>query len=594
MLAAVLDALGGGSNANTRSLPHWVIPLIITSAVFTRIAVSTHPHSGEANPPFFGDYEAQRHWMEITVHTPLREWYVQTKDNDLSYWGLDYPPLSAYQALVYGWVIGYFNPLMIALSTSRGFESYDSKLLMRYSVIVSDILFLLPALYLFLKGFQEKVGGGNGKRTSNSKTKNLIHQKSLAFVIAVAAFNPAQILVDHGHFQYNCISLGLTVYAATCVIHDWDVMGSILFTLALNHKQMSMYFAPAFFAYLLGKHLRNGSVWVTVQKVLKLGITVIGTFAVIWAPFYLAVDPKTGAMDKWTGVWNVFQRLIPFKRGLYEDYVSNFWCATNPLFRWKNVMSVETAAKVALLGTNASIMPSVLHQIQHPSKEGFVWCLTNCAFGFFLFSFQVHEKSALLFLTPALLLTEIAPDFSTWLPIVVSFSMWPLLRKDNLLVAYLGVVLAFAVLVDGGVPGGDDENIKRKKRNIKGGGQFTAWLSSVPEPTAWRVVRWNTLIGLLVLHFVECTMQTPKKLPYLHDLLCVSFCFLCFACAALYCNWRQRQVPADVEMLQNAMVKRSTRAGKKTAVHSDDSDDGWSLVKFAASPAPRARRRKKA
>lgn len=27
---------------------------------------------------------------------PLR--YVQTEDNDLGYWGLDYPPLSGYQA----------------------------------------------------------------------------------------------------------------------------------------------------------------------------------------------------------------------------------------------------------------------------------------------------------------------------------------------------------------------------------------------------------------------------------------------------------------------------------------------------------------
>ena len=36
--------------------------------------------------------------MEITIHTPLREWYVDTKANDLQYWGLDYPPLTAYQS----------------------------------------------------------------------------------------------------------------------------------------------------------------------------------------------------------------------------------------------------------------------------------------------------------------------------------------------------------------------------------------------------------------------------------------------------------------------------------------------------------------
>ena len=26
----------------------------------------------------YGDYEAQRHWMEITYNLPLREWYSAT------------------------------------------------------------------------------------------------------------------------------------------------------------------------------------------------------------------------------------------------------------------------------------------------------------------------------------------------------------------------------------------------------------------------------------------------------------------------------------------------------------------------------------
>ena len=31
-------------------------------------------HAGAKKPPRYGDYEAQRHWMEITVNTPVREW----------------------------------------------------------------------------------------------------------------------------------------------------------------------------------------------------------------------------------------------------------------------------------------------------------------------------------------------------------------------------------------------------------------------------------------------------------------------------------------------------------------------------------------
>ena len=29
---------------------------------------------GQGKPPMFGDYEAQRHWMEITYNLPLSHW----------------------------------------------------------------------------------------------------------------------------------------------------------------------------------------------------------------------------------------------------------------------------------------------------------------------------------------------------------------------------------------------------------------------------------------------------------------------------------------------------------------------------------------
>lgn len=53
---------------------------------------------GMAAPPMHGDFEAQRHWMEITKHLPVREWYW----HELEWWGLDYPPLTAYHS----WVLG--------------------------------------------------------------------------------------------------------------------------------------------------------------------------------------------------------------------------------------------------------------------------------------------------------------------------------------------------------------------------------------------------------------------------------------------------------------------------------------------------------
>lgn len=31
---------------------------------------------GAGKSPMHGDYEAQRHWMEITVNLPVKEWYI--------------------------------------------------------------------------------------------------------------------------------------------------------------------------------------------------------------------------------------------------------------------------------------------------------------------------------------------------------------------------------------------------------------------------------------------------------------------------------------------------------------------------------------
>ena len=77
---------------------------IVIVAIFFRLLVGLHSYSGESKGPIFGDFEAQRHWMEITIHTPLKDWYRNTGSNDLTYWGLDYPPLSAYWAYITGLV----------------------------------------------------------------------------------------------------------------------------------------------------------------------------------------------------------------------------------------------------------------------------------------------------------------------------------------------------------------------------------------------------------------------------------------------------------------------------------------------------------
>jgi hypothetical protein len=77
--------------------------------------------SGQGNPPMFGDYEAQRHWMELTIHLPPKKWYTY----DLQYWGLDYPPLTAY----FSWMCGWMSVLRLS-TDSHWTDVYVSEALL--------------------------------------------------------------------------------------------------------------------------------------------------------------------------------------------------------------------------------------------------------------------------------------------------------------------------------------------------------------------------------------------------------------------------------------------------------------------------------
>lgn len=118
-----------GRTSNSFYLRVAVILFILAINLFARVAVGQFGYSGKQfffyyinivlinywkilgynDPPKYGDFEAQRHWMEITVNLPISEWYYNTTDNDLDYWGIDYPPLSAYHS----WLCGKMFVLFI-------------------------------------------------------------------------------------------------------------------------------------------------------------------------------------------------------------------------------------------------------------------------------------------------------------------------------------------------------------------------------------------------------------------------------------------------------------------------------------------------
>lgn len=172
------------------------------------------------------------------------------------------------------------------------------------------------------------------------------------------------------------------VGAAAAVLANQDVLGSVLFCLALNHKQMALYFAPAFFATLLGKALRRPTITAKLAAIARLGATVIATFALVWAPF-LAPDPSAALP--------VLQRLAPVHRGLYEDYVANWWCVSGLAgIKWKRLLTQQQLVGVCTLTTALAFLPALVQQVLRPSQRGLLLCMANSAMAFFLFSYMVR------------------------------------------------------------------------------------------------------------------------------------------------------------------------------------------------------------
>lgn len=462
-------------------------------ALLVRVAVSFHSYSGAANPPKYGDFEAQRHWMEITLGLPTKEWYRNSTINDLSYWGLDYPPLTAYQSYVHGLLLRFFHPDSVSLFTSRGHESYLGKLLMRWTVLSSDALIFFPAVLCFVIAYYS---GQLSTRKNN-----------ISWHTAMILLSPCLILIDHGHFQYNCISLGLTVGAIAAIISGKQLVGSFLFCLALNHKQMSAYFVPAFFSHLFGKCLRRRNPFF---EVFKLGFVVLGTFAVVWWPYLHSLD----------AFLEVLSRLAPFERGIYEDYVANFWCTTSIMIKWKRLFTTQSLKLLSLAATLCTCLPSMVQQIRDPSKHGFLYALLNSAFSFYFFSFQVHEKSILLPLLPASLLALEEPSIFQWLIQFALLSMFPLLCRDKLLIPYVALYGIFVLLY-----------------HAPGWRQDTRGRTSYPTVKSFLIVVL-TLTSFL-LHVIYSTISPPKKYPFLFEAIIMLLCFSQFIAVAIYTNKKQ-------------------------------------------------------
>ncbi|PWY92797.1 ALG6, ALG8 glycosyltransferase [Aspergillus heteromorphus CBS 117.55] len=405
-----------------------VLPLILMAVGLFRWAVSLWGYSGFQVPPMHGDFEAQRHWMEITIHLPVAKWYLY----DLQYWGLDYPPLTAYHSWLLGKLGSLFDPAWFALDESRGFEDPLLKVFMRGTVIASEYLIFIPAVVNFLRRY--------------TRTQNVpVWSASIALVAIL--LQPATILIDHGHFQYNTVMLGLVVASLDAILAGRMLWACIFFVGALGFKQMALYYAPIMFAFLLGVCIFPK---IHIIRLLCISLVTAVAFVVLFLPLILGQSVLYAVAFQ---LAQTIHRVFPFARGLFEDKVANAWCAIHTFYKLHR-FEASLLQRMSLGATLASILAPCAIIFRHPRASLLLPALSSVAWGFFLFSFQVHEKSVLLPLLPMTLLLAGDGGLSKetrawvgWANILGSWTMFPLLARDELRVPYFVMTLLWAFLL---------------------------------------------------------------------------------------------------------------------------------------------------
>lgn len=195
-------------------------------------------------------------------------------------------------------------------------------------------------------------------------------------------------------------------------------------------------------------------------------------------------------------------------------------------------------AKVCLACTVTALIPSSINLVVKPKKKQFLYALLNSSLAFFLFSFQVHEKSILIAAIPAILLFPMDPFMVFWFLQVSTFSMFPLLVKDGLLVAFIGLSIVYLVLTKLLIDYTKDS--KHQNKN------FLQILWNINKKTESKFLENLMIFAYILSSIIEILLvlcfyflPPPASLPFLHPLLISAFSCCHFVMFFVFFNVKQ-------------------------------------------------------
>lgn len=130
---------------------------------------------------------------------------------------------------------------------------------------------------------------------------------------------------------------GLVLWGAYFLLTERIELAVVAMVLAVNFKQMALYFGLPFAVYTLSSLWSKAALRYRGNRLSQLSyvsfrlailaVVFALTMALLWLPWI-----KESMSNGWSsphGVMSVTSRIFPVRRGLFEDKVASFWCVLN-------------------------------------------------------------------------------------------------------------------------------------------------------------------------------------------------------------------------------------------------------------------------
>lgn len=384
-----------------KSLP----PLLLIYTCFKILLMPTYRST---------DFDVHRNWLAITHNLPISEWYFDNV-NGTTVHTLDYPPAFAFFEYILSnnpithQIIPENDRCLELLPDTDNTPSDVCIVFQRSTVILSDIILWIGAYVACRAMYHDKP----------------VHYSTMSFLLIV--LNPALLWLDHVHFQYNGLVLGILLGSLGLLMHGNNVKsntlaydlyhlgGAALFALLLNLKHLYLPLAPLYFCYLLEKYClaKPGTrrIRLLFGKFLALAVVTATTLALPWIPFLLQDNPKDQLIQ-------IFRRLFPFGRGLVHDYwAANVWALYTLADKGVKFLSnrVEWLPSTGLPEPSPfacavflflSLIPGFQVASARLTNLKLIQAVVYSSLCSFMLAYHVHEKAILTAFLPLTLLVE--------------------------------------------------------------------------------------------------------------------------------------------------------------------------------------------